>query len=173
MRLDEWFVTTVFLLLWGAPVWSQTEQQVDGALVVPDLQCLATQTGGFHDYPGDVEQYEAALFHPGKFSLQQNSFLTENLASTTPGVDLYLTLTNPDQTETELECRSVRGTADATGFSCVNTPPSQMLLLNAQTHRFTRTAVGGWTFTGAADNESGDSIYVEYGQCEPLDRVGR
>jgi hypothetical protein len=40
-----------------------------------------------------------------------------------------------------------------------------MLLINAQSLRFTRTAVGGWTFSDAADSRNGDSIFVEYGQC--------
>jgi len=50
----------------------------------------------------------------------------------------------------------------------VNLPPSEMLLINVESLRFTRTAVGGWTFAGASDARGGDSIFVEYGQCEVL-----
>ncbi len=96
-----------------------------------------------------------------------------NLAGEEGAVDLYLTLTREveDDSEstapetTELECRTVRGANSAIGYSCVNLPPSEMLLINAQTLRYTRTAVGGWTFAGAAGELSGDSIFVEYGQC--------
>ena len=98
-----------------------------------------------------------------------------NLAADERNVDLYLTLqteipgvdedTESQLEATELECRRVRGADDSYGYSCVNLPPSEMLLINAQSLRFTRTAVGGWTFTGASDQQTGDSIFVEFGQC--------
>ena len=137
----------------------------------PPVDCKALHTAGFHDYPGGDEVYEAALFHPAQFRLAENVFLMTNLAGKELGVDLYLTLARPDEVdyETELECRGVRGTANARGYSCVNNPPSEMLLINAETLRFTRTAVGGWTFTGANAVDSGDSIYVEYGSCRPAE----
>ena len=137
----------------------------------PTVDCTALHTGGFHDYPGDEEVYEAALFHPGQFRLAENSFLMTNLAGKELGVDLYLTLARLDEIdrETELECRGVRGAANARGYSCVNNPPSEMLLINAETLRFTRTSVGGWTFAGATAADSGDSIYVEYGSCQSVE----
>jgi hypothetical protein len=46
-------------------------------------------------------------------------------------------------------------------------PPSEILLINAETLRFTRAAVGGWTFAGATDGLNGDSIFIEYGECSP------
>jgi len=82
--------------------------------------------------------------------------------------DLYLILRSADDVELELQCRQVRGADNALGYSCVNTPPSEMLLINSETLRFTRTAVGGWTFSGARESMSGDSIFVEYGTCAPL-----
>jgi hypothetical protein len=99
-----------------------------------------------------------------------------NLAADEGNVDLYLTLqtevpgdddegTASQLEATELECRRVRGADHSYGYSCVNLPPSEMLLINAQSLRFTRTAVGGWTFTGASDKQTGDSIFVEFGQC--------
>ena len=135
------------------------------------MRCIAEQTGGFHDYPADGELYEPALFHPSAFSLTENVVFMLNLADEEGAPDLYLTLAMTDEAgvieETELECRRVRGTGAASGYSCVNLPPSEMLLINAQTLRFTRTAVGGWTFTGASSEVNGDSIFVEYGQCTP------
>ena len=99
-----------------------------------------------------------------------------NLAGGERNVDLYLTMTRelpgegaePVLETTELECRHVLGANGADGFSCVNLPPSEMILINVQTLRFTRTAVGGWTFAGATDTREGDSIFVEYGQCQGL-----
>jgi len=139
--------------------------------VLPKVRCVAEQTGGFHDYPADGELYEPALFHPSTFSLAENVVFMLNLADEEGAPDLYLTLAMTDEEgvtrETELECRRVRGAGQASGYSCVNLPPSEMLLINTQTLRFTRTAVGGWTFSGASSAASGDSIFVEYGQCTP------
>lgn len=133
------------------------------------LDCAAEQTGGFHDYPDDDKSYEPALFNATPFRLEENIVFMQNLAET-PGVDLYVSLTaGEDPVTTELECRRVRGVDGSPGFSCVNIPPSEMLLINADTWRFTRTAVGGWTFAGATEAHSGDSIFVEYGTCAPPD----
>lgn len=98
-----------------------------------------------------------------------------NLTGEAGGVDVYLTMTREIGQEdgttteetTELECREVRGAGGGFGLSCVNLPPSEMILINSRTLRFTRTAVGGWTFAGATETLNGDSIFVEYGQCEP------
>ena len=80
--------------------------------------------------------------------------------------DLYLTLKD-ESTRAELNCRTVRGAGDAQGFSCSNLPPSELLLINGDNLRFTRTSIGGWTFAAATDNSAGDSLYVEYGTCTP------
>ena len=149
---------------------------MSGAPHLPALACIAAQTGGFHDYPEGGEDYEPALFHPQAFRLEENPVFMMNLLGDGGGVDLFLTMTReltdadgrPVTESTELECRRVRGAHDSRGFSCVNLPPSEMILLNADTLRFTRTSVGGWTFAGATDAQSGDSIFVEYGQCEPI-----
>ncbi len=131
----------------------------------PTVNCIAEQTGGFHDHPGEGEVYEPALFHPIAFTLEENLIFMMNLRTSEGAADLYLTLRTSEARETELECRQVRGSFGATGFSCVNKPPSEMLLINRDSLRFTRTAVGGWTFVGASDSHNGDSIFVEYGTC--------
>lgn len=141
----------------------------------PRVICKAEQTGGFHDYPDEGEAYEPALFHPQQFSLEENPVFMLNLADSVGNVDVYLTMTREIgqedgarvQETTELECRRVRGAGGSRGLSCVNLPPSEMILINAATLRFTRTAVGGWTFAGASGSHNGDSIFVEYGQCQP------
>jgi len=131
------------------------------------LDCTAEQTGGFHDYPDDDAGYQPALFNSTPFRLDENVVFMLNLADDS-GVDLYVTLTSgEDPVTTELECRQVRGIDGSAGYSCVNIPPSEMLLIHRQTLRFTRTAVGGWTFAGATDARAGDSIFVEYGTCKP------
>ncbi|MGE0624747.1 MAG: hypothetical protein AB7I04_03880 [Pseudomonadales bacterium] len=166
----------VGLVLAACPLRAETVAPPESPSL-PAMHCTAEQTGGFHDYPDDGERYEPALFHPQSFRLETNLVFMMNLAGDESSADLYLTLTRELPTEeggvveeaTELECRRVRGGNDDYGFSCVNLPPSEMMLLNARSLRFTRTAVGGWTFAGATDAHEGDSIFVEYGQCEPLD----
>jgi len=160
-----------------APIPVDAEVSVPGTAELPAMHCMAEQTGGFHDYAGGAERYEPALFHPQSFRLETNLVFMMNLAGEERNADLYLTMTrelkgpdgDPAVETSELECRRVRGASDAYGFSCVNLPPSEMLLINAQSLRFTRTSVGGWTFAGATDAHEGDSIFVEYGQCEALD----
>ena len=159
-------------LMIGQSAWA--EEPEEG---FPRVLCTAEQTGGFHDYPEEGEAYEPALFHPQQFSLEENLVFMLNLAESERNVDVYLTMTTtvaePDgaaiEETTELECREVRGAGGGYGLSCVNLPPSEMILINAETLRFTRTAVGGWTFAGATESLSGDSIFVEYGQCERAD----
>lgn len=159
-----------------------TAQAAD--LSLPLLDCIAEQTGGFHDYPENEELYEPALFHPRSFELEENLVFKRNLVDPVQAedrgaiADLYVILRMPELDsdgatevlETELECRQVRGADGSQGLSCVNLPPSELLLLNMETLRFTRASVGGWTFTGARDLRNGDSIYVEYGRCvsEPV-----
>lgn len=116
--------------------------------------------------------YEPALFHARAFELKENLLFMLNLQPEPGSPDLYLTMrmiaeqNQSDRFEhTELECRTVRGIGDVKGFSCVNVPPSELLLINAETLRFTRAAVGGWTFAGAAGDINGDSIFIEYGTC--------
>jgi hypothetical protein len=131
----------------------------------PAVECAARHTAGFHDYVGGEEVYEASMFHPGRFRLSTNDFLTTHLAGDA-SVELYLTMTDAGGEATELECRMVRGAGASEGYSCVNIPPSELLLINAETLRFTRTSVGGWTFAGATQDHNGDSIFVEYGECK-------
>jgi hypothetical protein len=148
------------------------------------MRCIALQTAGLHDYAGLPEHYEPSTFFESKFELQINQVLTQHLASESTGAmpspsdaaaaapDLYLTMLPRNDQPIELRCRQIRGATAQYGFSCVNTPPSEMLLINAENRRFTRTSIGGWTFTGPAtegdaDAQSADSLFVEYGRCEP------
>ena len=132
------------------------------------LSCRATQTAGFHDYTSsdqedDDESYEPVVFFESEFNLAVNEVLTQHLAAS-ERVDVYLTFST-DENLVELRCLLVRGIGHARGLSCSNEPPAEMLLINLGNLRFTRTSIGGWTFAGGEVNTSGDSIFVEYGQC--------
>jgi len=129
-----------------------------------ELVCQAVQTAGFHDYPHNEEAYESVVFYESRFRLQRNEVLMKHLEADSP-FDAFLTLRD-DEHIVELRCANLRGAGNARGLSCVNAPPSDLLLLNLDNLRFTRTAIGGWTFTGADESTAGESIYVEYGQCE-------
>jgi hypothetical protein len=164
--------------VYGAPARAEAPPEPDlfPAEVVsglPPLSCEAEQTGGFHDYPGEDEKYEAALFNPSRFFLEENVVFMLNLPVGNGAPDLYLVMRADEELETELACRQVRGADGAMGYSCVNTPPSEMLLINRETLRFTRTAVGGWTFVGASESLAGDSIFIEYGACVAGDEQAR
>lgn len=131
--------------------------------------CKAVQTVGMHDYPGAEERYHASVFFEGAFELRENLLFMEHLLGQDGApVGLYVTLSGEDGRETEFECRPVRGGAGNEGFSCVNNPPSEMLLVNPVRGRFTRAAIGGWTFYGAREEQEGASLFVEYGQCVPM-----
>jgi hypothetical protein len=147
-------------------VGAATSQAAPVSAFLP-LECAAEQTGGFHDYPDDDDSYLPALFNSTPFRLDENAVFMLHLAEDS-SVDLFVTLTaGEDPVTTELECRQVRGVEGSAGYSCVNIPPSEMLLINPETRRFTRTAVGGWTFAAATEAHTGDSIFVEYGSCTP------
>lgn len=131
--------------------------------------CKAVQTVGMHDYPGAEERYHASVFFEGAFELRENLLFMEHLLGQDGApVGLYVTLSGADGRETEFECRPVRGGAGNEGVSCVNNPPSEMLLVNPVRGRFTRAAIGGWTFYGAREEQEGASLFVEYGQCVPM-----
>ena len=122
-----------------------------------DLDCQAHGTVGFHDYPGEPKVYEPSVFFESRFQLQTNRLLMEHLP---PNAELaaYLTLSIDDERH-ELECRRVRGMANARGLSCTNQPPSAMFLLNLDSLRFSRGAMGGWALSqsrGAKQRAPGD-----------------
>ena len=136
--------------------------------------CEAGQTVGMHKYPGDGnEAYMPAVFNEQTFDLRENAlFMRHLLAEQGPArapergglapdtVRLYVTMTSSDGTETEFECRPVLGDEGNQGYSCVNNPPSEMLLINPLRGRFTRSAIGGWAFYAPEA-----SLFVEYGAC--------
>ena len=126
------------------------------------LNCLAYETAGFHDFPHNPGEYEAVVFFESKFELHVNRVLMTHLVASS-SYDLFLTLHHEDEI-VELQCTQVRGAGDAVGVSCSSQPPADLLLLNLDSLRFTRTDIGGWTFA-SQPTDAGKSIYVEYGRC--------
>ena len=128
-----------------------------------------------HRYPGDVEAiYTPAVFSKQTFDLRENVFLMRHLPGAEGGENrndapestrLYVTMRSGGGDEIEFECRPVRGSGENRGYSCVNNPPSEMLLVNPARGRFTRSAIGGWTFYAPEA-----SLFVEYGTCAAPER---
>lgn len=160
-------VTTWLVGLSAVAEATETSAQTtpDDALTVPrKMRCTAWHTVGLHDYPHNEEAYEPVAFNESRFKLSVNRVLMRHLAPDA-AADVYLILEN-DGELSELSCVKLRGYDDSRGLSCSNSPPSEFLLLNTDTLRFTHTSIGGWTFAAANENTAGDSIYVEYGVCE-------
>ena len=134
---------------------------------VPDqMQCVSAKTVGLHDYPLTAESYEPVVFEENSFSLKLNKPLMKYLPDQQQNV-VYFTFRNANKL-LELTCRPVTGARKSHGLSCTDTPPAEMILINSETLRFSRSSIGGWTFSGAKDGASGNSLFVEYGQCEAL-----
>ncbi len=141
-----------------------------------NLTCRAVNTAGFHNDSNSSEDYRAALFNESEFTLEENVVFNRHLLETvgdpklsvTPdgsmSVDLFLSMQDEDGTEVGLQCHHILANSES-GYSCVNTPPSEMLVINTHSMKFTRSSIGGWAFFGADSKYSGDSIFVEYGRC--------
>jgi hypothetical protein len=145
--------------------WALWASSAAAQLLPPVMICTAVQTAGFHDFPHNEEAYEPVSFFESSFELRINRVLMRHLDPDAPA-DLYLTLKD-ESTRAELNCRKVRGAGNTQGLSCSNLPPSELLLINVDNLRFTRTSIGGWAFAAATENTAGDSLYVEYGTCTP------
>ena len=133
------------------------------------LFCQAEQTVGLHDFAEEDEQfeerYELIRFFESKFELRENKTFNELMGQ--EDGRYYLSMKAHDSLEiSEFTCDSVRGRNGQEGLSCRNTPPSEIIMINKSTLRFTRSAVGAWTFFTPSDHDTGASLFVEYGQCE-------
>lgn len=191
----------VLLFAWFAATGHAATPAASAALP-GKMRCQAIQTAGLHDYAGAPESYEASTFFESKFDLRINKVLTRHLAGSNPGMaeatpDLFLTMLPSPSSQgnvspVELRCRQVQGQSKELGYSCSNTPPSELLLINPANLRFTRASIGGWTFSDSpagsanpgaagpddatADEDSyqpatsgehlgNDSLFVEFGNC--------
>lgn len=133
------------------------------------LMCTADTTVGLHDaYQKDeaAEAYESRLFNSSEFKLVENRTFRELLAE--EDVDLYLTLQD-EETDVSFEysCQEIKGWGQRHGYSCVNTPPTEMLAIDPTTLRFSRASVGAWTFYTAEDLNDSAVLFIEKGTCVP------
>ncbi|HCP50616.1 uncharacterized protein METZ01_LOCUS34038 [marine metagenome] len=133
------------------------------------LNCHAEKTVGLHDYfeteKKQIETYEPSIFFASRFTLHENRTFSTFLEQ--ENVALFVTMTDEQSGNvSEFQCDTVRGTGDTFGYSCRNSPPSDILMLNPESLRFTRGAVGGWTFYSTGEDHNGTSLFVEYGQCQ-------
>lgn len=178
-------VRAVILFFCCCAALSLSAQPETGASFrIYDLACTADNTAGLHDYPESTtevrEAYEPVTFVPNEFRLKTNQALMMQVQLLgEPALDHFVVLNEGKET-TEWQCQQVRG-----GLSCMNQPPSKILLLNTDSFRFSRASIGGWTFAGApksvpsnklatpSDSQpeirSGASLYVEAGSCSPND----
>ena len=136
------------------------------------LICHAEKTVGLHDYveaeSKPVEAYEPSIFFASSFTLRENRTFATFLEQ--EDVAVYVTMTDEQSGDvSEFQCDTVRGTGDTFGYSCRNSPPSDILMLNPEKMRFTRGAVGGWTFYSTGEDHNGTSLFVEYGLCQRTD----
>lgn len=135
--------------------------------------CVPVDTVGFHDGVEETgeptEKFEIVQFASTPFVLRRNETLGLLLGEEDESL-LYLTLEMTEEPDFfELTCREVVGASREPGYSCINTPPSDILLINPKSMRFSRSAIGSWTFQSQRDIESGSSLFVQMGQCYSLD----
>lgn len=146
-----------------------SSQRITGSVeVFIPLICTADTTVGLHDaYQEDdsAETYDPRVFLSSEFKLEENRTFRDLLAD--EDVDLYLTLHDvKTDVAIEFSCKSVEGRGQRSGYSCVNSPPTEMLAMDPKTLRFSRASVSGWTFYTAEDLKDSAVLFVEKGTCE-------
>lgn len=134
------------------------------------LYCEAKQTVGLHDFAEEeaLEEYELIRFFESKFELRENKTFNELMGQEDGKFFLSMKLEDSEEIS-EFTCDTVRGRNGQEGLSCRNTPPSEIIMINKASLRFTRSAVGAWTFFTPSDHDTGASLFVEYGQCETIE----
>ena len=130
--------------------------------------CRALNTVGLHDAVEEnadpEEKYEPAAFVPSEFVLVENKTFSELLAS--DDSKFYVAMQIEElESQIEFTCTVVRGRSEEDGYVCTNTPAQDILMINPTKGRFTRAAVGAWTFFHPSDLETGASLLVEHGTC--------
>ncbi len=131
------------------------------------LMCTADTTVGLHDAYDEeaaTEMYEPRMFNKSEFKLTENRTFQELLGD--EDVDLYLTLQDvKTEVSFEFSCQEIRGWGQRHGYSCVNSPPTEMLAVDPTTLRFSRASVGAWTFYTAEDLNDSAVLFIEKGSC--------
>ncbi|MYD42846.1 MAG: hypothetical protein F4W90_03025 [Gammaproteobacteria bacterium] len=183
MKRDQRAARRLFVccLVFATFALAQDEEVIDEEAIDEDTrtvswlpaQCVPVETIGFHDgaeAEGEpVESFIPVNFKSVAFTLRENPTL-EDLLDEDEQASLYMTMQNEDSGELfEFTCQDVLGANREQGYSCVNTPPSDILMLNPRSMRFSRAAIGSWTFQSTTALRTGSSLFVEMGQCYSLD----
>lgn len=159
------------LALFASFVLAQ-DSSVDESTAWLPAHCVPMETIGLHDdaEEGDpIEVFQPAKFKSTPFTLRENVTLNQLLAES-EDVSQFITLQLDDTVELfEFACHSVLGANREFGYSCTNSPPSDILMINPKTMRFTRAAIGSWTFPSDTTLQDGSSLFVELGQCYVLE----
>ena len=151
---------------------AQDSTSTDGESWLP-TRCIPIETIGLHD-DSEVESDPVESFGPAKFKstpfiLRENKTLG-GLLNDADDVSLFITMQMEETDELfEFSCKTVLGANREPGYSCVNTPPSDILMLNPKSLRFSRAAIGSWTFQSETNLRTGSSLFVEMGQCYSLE----
>ncbi len=136
------------------------------------VDCRALNTVGLHDAVEEEgalkEEYEPASFFPSEFRLEENMTFSELLSEEDGKVYISMQIQEMNA-QFEFTCTVVRGRSEEDGYVCTNTPAQDILMINPNNGRFTRAAVGAWTFFHTSDLETGASLLVEHGTCIHLD----
>ncbi len=149
-------------------VIAQDTVTIDSNAWLPS-QCVPLETIGFHDEP-EVEDESDRGFSPVRFksvpfTLRENKTLGGLLRDKGDN-SLFITMQMAESIELiEFSCKTVLGANREPGYSCVNVPPSDILMINPKSMRFSRAAIGSWPFPSEASLDVGSSLFVEIGQC--------
>ena len=158
-------VTAVLLLI---PVYVSAESIGESWL---PLRCKAFNTVGLHDFneedEAQIEEYSPQVFVPSIFDIRENHTFNALLPDRETKFYVTVSAVGSDDGQ-ELTCVPVKGLDSQRGFSCQNTPPTEVLTIVPDTKRFTRSSAGGWTFYSAGDTSEGASLFIENGICAPL-----
>ena len=163
-----WWISVAF----ASCVVAQDTSEDASASWLP-ARCVPLETIGFHDTPEEdadvIESFNPVKFKSTPFTLRTNETLGELLADT-GDTQLFISMQMEQSAEIfEFACKEVLGANREPGLSCLNTPPSDILMINPKSMRFSRAAIGSWTFQSDAALRDGSSLFVEMGQCYSLE----
>lgn len=170
IRLSK-YLTLALMFLVSFTFAQELTTETDGSWL--PARCVPLDTIGLHDNKEEIgepkESFEPARFERRAFTLRANDTLAE-LLTDRGDTDQFVTMTIDDLNDIfEFSCRQVMGASRELGFSCLNTPPSDILMINPKSMRYSRAAIGTWTFQSETGLKDGSSLFVELGQCYLLE----
>ncbi len=156
--------SSLVLLLSIVSASSSDEAPVE---LFPALTCEADAMVGLHDVLEEVspiESYETYEIPASRFNLFENLTFRDLLGD--EDVDLYLSFQAEDSSDVhEYTCTKIKGLGSRKGYSCVNSPPTDLLTIDPTSLRFTRASAGAWTLYTASELGRSTTLFVEKGTC--------